>query len=560
VSRVPTQWLGSNFLFQFSTAIVAVCGGFIGLNLKFEDLDQPWKVGETDLSSVYATADVVRWPFYYVSHEYGFPNGANFGTQVVPDDVPYMALGLLRWVTGSPILAVNTFVLLSFAFTALAMLWICSRLEIQRLVSFPLSLATAWAPYVFVRLLYGHVVLASIWTIPLFFYLTLSSHNNGLKHSHKQRIALGLLIGASSAYYGFFSFLIATFVLTGTILTSLYRKHRVLLTGTLKEFACIFTFVVPSLTHVILDRLRGDVTPIERGVGESLQFAGDLRNVFIPFGIPSMFSDTLTLRQQFEWSPVSALTVIGIILMLLMFSSGDYRISVIRTVLMVGILFFTAGGLGVIFADLIFPGYRAWSRLMPFIIIAAHLGLALLLKELDASSPRRKIIGTSFIGILLLAGLQVRDARKDISPLVSSTADAHDVGSYLDSIELLNDAQDANCGILQLPLMHTFEGGVVGRVKNGDQFWPGILSDGYQWSYGAIKGTSAGEYWFNLTTDKARSHHTSKICAWIMHTSTPSEQREFPGAFPQPSNTNLIGQTGPFIVYAETNTDTTTKP
>lgn len=209
--------MGSNFAFQFSTAIVAISGGFIGLNLKFEDFDQPWKVGQTDLSSVYATADVVRWPFYNVSQEYGFPTGANFGTQVVPDDVPYMALGLLRWVTGNPIHAVNTFVFLSFAFTALAMLWICSRLGIRRLVSFPISLATAWAPYVFVRLLYGHVVLASIWTIPLFFYLILSSHDNDAKLSYKKRVALGLLIGASSAYYGFFRFSSPPFCLSARL-------------------------------------------------------------------------------------------------------------------------------------------------------------------------------------------------------------------------------------------------------------------------------------------------------------------------------------------------------
>lgn len=496
MSRVPTQWLGSKFAFQISTAVVAVCGGFIGLNLKFEDLDQPWKVGETDLSSVYATADVVRWPFYYVSQEYGFPTGANFGTQVVPDDIPYMALGLLRWVTGSPILAVNTFVLLSFAFTALAMLWICSRLEIRPLISFPISLATAWAPYVFVRLLYGHVVLASIWTIPLVFFLILSSRNNNLNLSYKQRAALGLLIGSSSAYYGFFSFLIATFVLIGTLLTSLYRKHRVTLNGTLKEFACLFTFIVPSLTHVILDRLRGDVTPIERSVNESLQFAGDLRNVFIPFGFPQIFSDSLTLRQEFEWSPVSALTVIGVILMLLMFSSDDNRIGVIRTVLMVGILFFTAGGLGVIFSDVIFPGYRAWARMMPFIVVFAHLGLGLLLTKIHSHPAARRTLPITFALLTVIAGLQVRDARREISPPVSVTADSRDVGAYLDAIATLETEITPGCGVLQLPLMHTFEGGNVGDVKNGDQFWPGILSDTYRWSYGAIKGTPAGEYWF----------------------------------------------------------------
>jgi len=514
--------LGSNFAFQFSTAIVAISGGFIGLNLKFEDFDQPWKVGETDLSSVYATADVVRWPFYYVSQEYGFPTGANFGTQVVPDDVPYMALGLLRWVTGSPILAVNTFVLLSFAFTALAMLWICSRLGIRRLVSFPISLATAWAPYVFVRLLYGHAVLASIWTIPLFFYLILSSHDNDAKLSYKKRVALGLLIGASSAYYGFFSFLIATFVLVGTLAIEIYNSRRVRLVAAGKEFGCHLTFVLPSLVHVALDRLHGNVSPIQRSVAESLKFAGDLRNVFIPFGFPQVFSDTLTLRQEYEWSPVSVLTVIGIILMLFMFSSGDDRIGIIRTVLLVGILFFTAGGLGVVFADVIFPGYRAWARLTPFIVVAAHLGVGLLLTKLHSQSAARRTLPITFVLLTMIAGLQIRDARQDISPAVSASAHPREVGTYLDAIALIQNEFSEDCGVLQLPPMRTFEGGDVGGVKNGDQFWPGILSENYRWSYGVIKGAAAADYWFaqawfarnyGTPTETFQKETSPKICA-----------------------------------------------
>ena len=492
----------------------------MGLNLKFEDLDQPWKVGETDLSSVYATADAFRWPFYYVSQEYGFPTGANFGTQVVPADIPYTALGLLRWVTGSPVLAVNTFVLLSFAFTALAMLWICSRFGIRRLVSFPISLATAWAPYVFVRLLYGHVVLASIWTIPLFLYLILSSQNNNLKLSYKKRVALGLLIGASSAYYGFFSFLIATFVLVGMLAAEIYNSRRVRFVAASKELGCHLTFVLPSLAHVALDRLRGDGTPVQRGVAESLQYAGDLRNVFIPFGFPQVFSDTLTLRQEFEWSPVSALTVIGIILMLLMFSSGDDQIGIIRTVLLVGILFFAAGGLGIVFADVIFPGFRAWARMMPFIITAAHLGLGLLLTRFQNYSSTLKAMPIVFVLLGTLAGLQVRDARQGISPQIMTTADPRQLGSYLDAIKTLRTEISSACGTLQLPLMSTFEGGTVGgkdfgKVSDGDQFWPGILSDGYRWSYGAIKTSYEGDYWFTADQErqKLRGSDISDLCA-----------------------------------------------
>ena len=54
------------------------------------------------------------------------------------------------------------------------------------------------------------------------------------------------------------------------------------------------------------------------------------------------------------------------------------------------------------------------------------------------------------------------------------------------------------CQILQLPIMAFPEGGQVGQVGNGAHLWLPLLTSGFRWSYGAPKGTQAGDYWPKL--------------------------------------------------------------
>jgi hypothetical protein len=63
---------------------------------------------------------------------------------------------------------------------------------------------------------------------------------------------------------------------------------------------------------------------------------------------------------------------------------------------------------------------------------------------------------------------------------------------------------EPGCKILQLPIMEFPEGGQVGQVGNGNHLWLPLLTSGFQWSYGAPKGTEAGDYWPNLAQESVQ--------------------------------------------------------
>jgi hypothetical protein len=76
------------------------------------------------------------------------------------------------------------------------------------------------------------------------------------------------------------------------------------------------------------------------------------------------------------------------------------------------------------------------------------------------------------------------------------------------------------CQILQLPIMAFPEGGQVGQVGNGAHLWLPMLTSGFRWSYGAPKGTQAGDYWVKqkLEDKSIQLAQTLKFCAVVVDT------------------------------------------
>ena len=487
------SWLRPATVEHAITGLIAVLGAFWAMKWNLSDLDQPLRVGESDLSSIYALADVFRAPFIYSSAEYGYPFSANFAVQVVPDDVSNTLIGLLKWTTGSPIIAVNSFILLSFALTTSAMLSLLRRYIEEPVLRVIFALSTAWMPYVFVRIEYGHVFLSAIWPIPLAIGIiirTLESQTAPSSDSRKSFL-LALVVGASSAYYGFFSALILTILLTGLLLS--HPSGRLNARQTLKNFSIAAGFIVPIAIRVLSMRWMGLEQPITRSVDESLQFGGRLIDVFVPFDFPVTLPMKLTSRPAFEWSPIHTLGAIGAWMAFMFVTRGSKGESYLKAIIVISTLFFASGGLGYVFATFITPSFRAWSRLMPFIAITSLTLFAISLKHLLRRSGRP-------LSVLLLAaltlplGMQIETARTQISSVLQDRAPDELLGPYLSGSNATAALKPATCPILQTPVMRAIEGGDVGSVRNGDHYWPGIVSNSSKWSYGSVKGTHQGEY------------------------------------------------------------------
>jgi hypothetical protein len=161
------------------------------------------------------------------------------------------------------------------------------------------------------------------------------------------------------------------------------------------------------------------------------------------------------------------------------------------------LLFFLSGGFGYIFALAITPTFRTWNRLHIILITISFLVLAHLLSEALKllHNQKRPLIVLLTIVIVSLQAQQIEQTKEQ---LVEMEPDKTSLGLFNDLVHLSNTLDThfkKGCQILQLPIMATPEGGNVGRVLNGNNYWMPLINNNLRFSFGAVKGTNAGDFW-----------------------------------------------------------------
>lgn len=481
-----------------------------------KDLTYPWRVVDSDLSSVYSLAQAVgqSW-FGMVNHSLGAPFTADFSLAFIPDDLQVEILRILMHLTNNPFVAVNLFYLLTFGLCAVTFLLLADTFKMSRWVSAPLALSYAWLPYHFTRMDAGHVFLAAYYMVPigiiylhrLFEYLT-GSLNNYFPSSTIKRIgfALGIIaVGSSGTYYGvFFALLAATMIL---LVPQLNQPIRLTAIRAGLTTLVSFLFIAAPLVRIITSRLRGLETVLTRSPEESVQFGGSIARLLVPWGVwlPTKLRP-IVLPTEFEWTISPILGVIGVWTLLIGIavamagrSRANNKQSSVQFIFMWALLFYTATGVSLVFAYAVDPSFRCWNRLSIVIMTLALVALGI------SVGSCKKFNKMWFPALLVVAILS------QLSPLRNSG-----IGSEPDAISkdafhslqqvarVIQQNVKPGCQILQLPIMAFPEGGQVGQVGNGAHLWLPMLTSGFQWSYGAPKGTQAGDYWPKLIGESIR--------------------------------------------------------
>ena len=153
-------------------------------------------------------------------------------------------------------------------------------------------------------------------------------------------------------------------------------------------------------------------------------------------------------------------------------------------------MFYLASGLSLIFAYSIDSSFRTWNRLSIVIITFALLAIAIQVN---------RITSKKFMSAIVLMAIAVFT---QLTPLknagITAEPDKTSIASFtsLETVaNLIQEKLPDGCSILQLPIMTFPEGGRVGGVGNGEHLWLPLLTHGFKWSYGAPKGSKAGDYW-----------------------------------------------------------------
>lgn len=540
--------------------VFAILGAIWVHRLTPQDLSYPWRVTDSDLSSSYSLAQATgqSW-FGLIHHSLGAPFTADLSFAFIPDDLQIEFIRVLTHLTDNPFVAVNVFYLLTFGLCGVTFLLLADQFKLSRWISSPLALSYAWLPYHFTRMDVGHVFLAAYYMVPigvvflhrLFQYLMGESDNYFPKRLILRPFyVLGIVaVGSSGAYYGFF------FALLAAPMVILAPQKGFSISETAKRIVTTISisvlFILAPLIRILISKLRGLETVLTRSPEESVQFGGSIARLLVPWGtwLPQKMIP-LVSKMEYEWNASPLLGVLGVWILIIGITStlaGRSPRSTDKSLSFIfiwALLLYTASGLGLVFAYGIDSSFRCWNRLSIVIMTLAFVALAKFLSGLKFSHIPIAIIlvfVTAFTQLSPLNGAGIGAEPDETSRAAFRSLEV--VAAYIQK-EI-----EPGCKILQLPIMKFPEGGQVGQVGNGAHLWLPLLTSGFQWSYGAPKGTEAGDYWPNLAQESVQLQIESAVqksfCAVIVDlrggfTSSQGEMSPF----------QLVNTLDDFAIYA----------
>ena len=508
-SRKSLRWSILSYLIALSVSISGAC---LVHRVSIANLRSPWRIRDSDLSSAYAMAAALKQSWFgIVDHHLGAPYSADYNLAYAPEDVHANLTRVLVHIFRQPIFTVNFIYILSFGLTAVSALWLARKIGIKNPIAVAVSLAFSWLPYHFIRMDYGHVVLAEYFMIPIGLWIVISEYvrfdepfrerhvwNHGLLHA----LALSLLVGASNSYYALF-FSILTFSLVPVaILTRKGTAHRL---SSVFRLTCLsVALMLPTLLHDAWANLhRTSPQILDRSPEESIRFGGSIARLLIPWGVhvPQSLS-RLIPWEEFEWTATPIMVSIGVLLVLMsvLFAivRQDNKVEPIcvpgylRYLGSVALLFYTSSGFGLIFAGTVSPIFRCWNRLS---VVLSLIGLLALGKQLSTGKIERfaNIIGPVLICVAM--GTQILNASElRVGP--EPDPDSRLLISELITIRSEIEKQfNEGCRFLQLPIVEAFGGSNVNALTPGNQYWLPLYLPNMYWSFGAASGTPAGDFW-----------------------------------------------------------------
>jgi hypothetical protein len=484
-----------------------------------------------------------------VNYSLGAPFQSDLSLGFLFEDLHLVFIRILAHLTNNPFLAVNAFYILTFGLSAVSFLFMACRLGAQRLISVSLALSYAWLPYHFSRMDVGHVSLAAYYMLPvgvlvlhrLFLYLI--NDISQFLPSGKVKLCLlvlgTILVGSSGSYYGVF-FSLLTCSLVFFLFPTSFSLHSLRRVSIFVGVA--IGFILAPIVRTFIAQVGGMESLVARSPDESVQFGGSISRLFIPWGtwLPETLRPAVSIM-EYEWNATPLLGAIGIwtvVILTALAISGRNRTSGLasRSVTYLffwSLLFYTAGGLGLVFAYGIDPSFRAWNRFSILILTLGLMALGLVLSKLRSLVPLTSLIllATAFTSQLLPLSSVGIGPEPDVTSKSAYMA-------LLEDATRIQQAVDPGCSILQLPIMLFPEGAPVGEVGNGEHLWLPLLSQNLRWSYGAPKGTTEGKFWGDffgasptLPIEKARELN---FCAVVVNFQSNLNRDEIINVLGQP--------------------------
>lgn len=546
------------------TAVIATVLGVLALRITPTDLAQRWTAGGNDQILHYTIFGSAQDVFpYFPNAQLGFPASQNLLFSPLFDPWSALFVALIGPFVPNGVWVLNLYYVAGFAGIGATAYLFFRALRVRPAIATVFGVIGAVLPYHFVRIDYGHPFLANYWSVPLIGILVLVVAGpatdpvarlvSGVSSPGRRRIVTAALLVALTAgvawtvsYYYVFGAIVlgATWAVSVVVVLLGRRPLRSLAwpTFTLGSLGALIVVQIGVLSLDFDERYTQYFSG--RTPQESEYYGGKLQQLLLPSttsGVPFLRDLATDYQAQTQIlvsgeNPATgvvaaaAIVLVLAVILLRMFAGSslrrregqpavlrfldDPRVGALSVAFVFALLFFIVGGLGTMLAYYVSPEIRVWSRLAIVIDFLA-LGVAAILIDMLAKRMRALVPVLALVSVVAAVD-QLAGVNSTI-PLVP-TEDA-----VLRQFTAAMDEQlPVGCGVAQLPFKGFPETGPIGGMGDYDEGLPYVYStdDDLRFSYGAVRGTRAGDEWNAATTPEgfATEFRDAGACAILVDT------------------------------------------
>ncbi|MEI6621404.1 MAG: hypothetical protein WCP28_05825 [Actinomycetes bacterium] len=519
--------------------VIALAVALRVMRINISDLSVAWSQG--DLLSLYATAKSMIQNGWYTPNPYlGYPFVQDHTHFPLPDIFPLIQIKFWTLLTGNPFAGVNLLYLSGFPAVAGLTFALFRWLRMNRWIAVLLAISFAVLPWHFFRL--GHTFFATYTALPIGLFAISVIASGRLDRSDGGRrwpllaltIAATIIVGASGVYYALFMILLLAVVLVTQLITSrsLIASWRSLLVAAIMPVTVFVILLSIKLTSVT----AADGTTVVRKIQQSVRFGGSISTLFTigggsRLGQNPFNSRLLKLAQHLGGEGLAQNNAVGVVavtftlvLALVVLAVTGRLPAWLRTIrkkasywpaLMVfAVLTFASAGLGAVFSAEVSAQIRGWGRMSIVIILVSLVTLGLAATPvLGRFRSKRAWLPPLIILPILAICLVDASTMKYRLDTVPGHAQAASMQAYMaQGVSQLG----TDCAVLELPAAVYPEQGPILKMLDYNQLWPYLYSDGWKFSYGALRGTAEGNWAKTLSSSapiKIKQAKAAGFCA-----------------------------------------------
>ena len=462
------------------------------------DFKVPFQYFVDSLFYSIATKGTIEHGWWLHNESLGAPEGMHYEAYPAIENFHWVVIKLISLFTSNHTLVLNLFYLLTFPLTAITSFYFLKSFKFSFGAALVASLLYTFLPYHFFQSY--HLMMAAYYLVPLMVlvavWICLEPRLKGPKAIAS--IVICVAAGSSGVYYPyFFCFLL---LVAGGFAWANRRSVAPLVAAVVLTGVVAGTLVINHLPSIIYQRTHGAASMGARSVGDAEIMGLKVTQLLLPIG-GHRNEKLAALKARYNLGPLinendtSSLGIFGSIGFLVLIGAIFYRrelpdlIQALSALNISAVLLGTIGGFGVLFALLVSPQIRAYTRISVFIAFFAAIVIAWLLDELFKRLPAPRMRLVYYAGLAVVLAIGVWDQTSAIFFFVPEYEKIkREFDSDTDFVSRIEASLPPGAMIFQLPYMPFPESPPLYKMQPYDHYKAYLHSKTLRWSYGAPLG------------------------------------------------------------------------